>query len=198
MKRIIFTAVLIMCVLSVGMNGAIAPQGKLLDYQIVGLESKAWVVTANEVGTGNVVKFRLPPSAFMGKTFDANLGKINPGQKFSVRGPRNARLNQLVMTKGLPGAEGKGRGVKRLRRRVMPVQQSTPLAWEVLTVDPNRWVVTARNRSSKKTVKIKVDPNCFIGFRFKASLRGIKNGKGFSIVTPNNAPLPNCCTLLSK
>lgn len=198
MKRIVLISILIFCVMSVGIDAAHPPRGELLEYQVVKLESSAWVVTANEVGTGNVVKFRLPPSVFKGQTFDAELGNVKPGQKFIARAPRNARLNQLIMTRGLPGEDGKRRGVKRIRRTVVTGQQAAAMAWEILTVDPNRWVVTARNRNSKKTVKFKVDPNCFIGFRFKASLRGIGNGKGFSIVTPNNVPFTRCCTLLSK
>lgn len=198
MKRTIISTVLVLFVLAAGISASVTPQGDMLEYQVVSLEASAWVVTANEVATGNVVKFRLPPSVFKGQTFDAELDNVQPGQKFVARAPRNARLNQLIMTHGLPGEDGRRRGVKRIRRMVIPGQQAAAMAWEILSVDPNRWVVTARNRHSKKTVKFKVDPNCFIGFRFLASLKGIGNGKGFSIVTPNAVPFSRCCTLLSK
>lgn len=198
MKRAILLVILIVCAVTTVWSDVKSSQGKLLEYQVVGLEANAWVVTANEVATGNVVKFRLPPSVFKGQTFDAQLENVQPGQKFVARAPRNARLRQLIMTKGLPGADGKRRGVKRIRRTAIASQQAVVLAWEILSVDPGRWVVTARNRRTKKTVKFKVDPNCFIGFRFKASLKGIRRGNGFSIVAPNTVPFASCCTLLSK
>ncbi|UCH93004.1 MAG: hypothetical protein JSV88_22310, partial [Candidatus Aminicenantes bacterium] len=63
-------------------------------------------------------------------------------------------------------------------------------------VDPRRWIVTAKNRRTQKVAKFQAHPEAFTGFRFLANLRGIKKGEGFAIVTPNNQPMNNCCTLL--
>jgi hypothetical protein len=75
---------------------------------------------------------------------------------------------------------------------------SGPLAWEILHVDARKWIVKARNRKTHKTIKFKVQPESFKGFRFQANLRGIRKGEGFSIVTPNNVPINNNCKLLES
>jgi hypothetical protein len=187
-------AVLALAAMTVLVQGAMPP-GEELEYKVLSINPENWVVTAQETATGNVVKFRLPPSVFKGKTFDADLGSIHKGQRFSARGPRNARLNQLIMEKALPG-EGpmRVRGKRaKLRSRL---SASTPLTWEILHVDPRKWIVTAKNRRTHKVAKFQAHPEAFTGFLFKANLRGIKKGRGFSIVTPNNQPLNNIATLL--
>ena len=187
-------AVLALAAMTVLVQGAMPP-GEELEYKVLSINPENWVVTAQETATGNVVKFRLPPSVFKGKTFDADLGSIQKGQRFSARGPRNARLNELIMEKGLPG-EGpmRVRGKRaKLRSRL---SASPPLTWEILHVDPRKWIVTAKNRRTHKVLKFQAHPEAFTGFLFKANLRGIKKGRGFSIVTPNNQPLNNVATLL--
>ncbi len=171
-----------------------SPKGEVLEYKVVSIESKGWVVTAEETATGNVVKFRLPPAVFKGKTFDANLETLKAGQRFSVRGPRNARLSQLIMERPL----AKGLQKKRMMRAKLRASLSKPLAWEILHVDARLWIVTARNRKSHRTIKFKVQPESFTGFLFRANLRNIRKGEGFSIVTPNNQPMNNNCTLLES
>jgi hypothetical protein len=85
---------------------------------------------------------------------------------------------------------------KRLKRPGLLGPPVTPLGWEILHVDARKWVVTARNRRTQKVAKFQAHPEAFTGFRFRADLRNIGKGQGFSIVTPNNAPMPNCATLL--
>lgn len=170
------------------------PEGELLEYEVKAVDAQGWVVTAQEVATGNVVKFRLPPAAFKGQTFDANLASLRQGERFSVRGPRNARLNNLVMESS--PAEGKGPQLKQGRGAGLRVLPGRPLTWEILHVDARKWIVTARNRQTHKIIKFQAHPEAFAGFRFRANLRNIGKGKGFSIVTPNNAPMMNVCTLL--
>jgi hypothetical protein len=170
------------------------PQGELLEYEVKSVDARGWIVTAQEVATGNVVKFRLPPAVFKGQTFDADLASLKQGQRFSVRGPRNARLNNLIM-KSPPG-EGKGQRLRRSRRAALRISPGQPLTWEILHVDARKWIVTARNRQTRKVIKFQAHPEAFAGFRFRANLRNIGQGKGFSIVTPNNVPMPNVCTLL--
>lgn len=186
------SAVLALGVMTVLVQGAMPP-GEELEYKVLSINPENWVVTAQETATGNVVKFRMPPSVFKGQTFDANLGSIQKGQRFSVRGPRNARLNQLIMEKSLPG-ERPLRG--RSRRAKMRLQPSAPLTWEILHVDARNWIVTAKNRQTHKVLKFQAHPEAFTGFLFRANLRGIKKGRGFAIVTPNNQPMNNIATLL--
>jgi hypothetical protein len=85
---------------------------------------------------------------------------------------------------------------KRLKRPGLLGPPVTPLGWEIISVDPAKWIVTARNRRNQKIAKFKAHPEAFRGFRFRADLRSIGKGQGFSIVTPNNVPMSNCATLL--
>lgn len=170
-------------------------KGEKLEYKVISIDPGSWVVTAREVATGDVVKFRLPPSVFKGQTFEADPGAMRKGQRFSVRGPRNARLNQLKLEKGLPGEPQSRRGQRGRLGAERPLL-SQPLAWEILNVNPRKWIVTAKNRHTHKVAKFQAHPEAFTGFLFHANLRGIKKGQGFAIVTPNNQPINNCCTLL--
>ncbi len=185
------TAVFAFFVMTAAVQGA-RPQGDVLEYAVISIEPQGWVVTARETASGDVVKFRLPPAVFKGQTFDANIDELNAGQRFSVRGPRGVRLGQLVVEDPLPPGPPPGRGLKP-----QPGGQSgETLTWEIVHVDARRWIVTARNRQSHRTAKFRVHPDSFNGFRFLASLRGINKGQGFSIVTPNDVAMADCCTLL--
>ncbi len=168
------------------------PRNEMLEYEIISIDPQGWIVTARETATGNVVKFRLPPAVFKGQTFDANLDTPKPGNRFSVRGPRNARLNRLVMTKPLSRKLSTKRG-PRIRRSVPMIKA---LTWEIVNVDAPRWIVTAKNRRTGKILKFKAHPEAFTGFRFRADIRSIGQGEGFSIVTPNERAMENACTLL--
>ena len=168
------------------------PQGEVLEYKVVNIEPRGWVVTARETATGNLVKFRLPPAVFKGKTFSANLQSVKTGQRFSVRGSRNARLSKLVVVKPLAGVKG----VAKLKKRRLVGPRVRALGWEIVHVDARRWIVTAKNRQSRKIAKFRVHPEAFTGFRFRANLRSIGKGQGFSIITPNDLPMSRCCTLL--
>jgi hypothetical protein len=185
-------AVLALAAMTVLVQGAMPP-GEKLEYKVLSINPENWVVTAQETATGNVVKFRLPPTVFKGKTFDADLGALRKGQRFSVRGPRNARLDQLTIVKPLPGER---RPLRRGLKAKLRSQTSTPLAWEILHVDARKWVVTAKNRLTHKVAKFQAHPEAFTGFLFRANLKGIKKGQGFAIVTPNNQPINNVATLL--
>ena len=190
MIAIIFFAALAFTGMSIGLKGG-HTQDKVLEYEVISVEPSNWIVTARENESGEVMKFRLPPSVFKGKTFDANLVKVQPGQRFSVKGSRNARLNELIIEKPLPGPKP-GRGsLSRLSG-----ENEELLAWEILHVDAKTWIVTSKNRQTHKIAKFRVHPEAFNGFRFKANIRGIEKGKGFSILTPNYMPMNNVATLL--
>lgn len=181
--------------LTVSPAPAKAAPGEMLEYEVISINPGNWVVTAKEVANGNVVKFKLPPNVFKGKSFDANLRALRKGQRFSVRGPRNARLSQLIMQS--PGRAARARKQqKRLRRPGLLGPPARRMNWIIQNVDPRTWVVTARHSKTGKIAKFKTHPEAFKGFRFKADLNTIKQGQGFSIVTPNNSPINNVATLM--
>jgi hypothetical protein len=190
-------AVLGLAVMTVLLPGSM-PAAEDLEYKVLSIDPESWVVTAQETATENVVKFKLPFAAFKGKTFDADLGAVQQGQRFSVRGPRNARLDKLIMEEPLPGKPPLtvDRRTKLRQRVKIRRRPSKPLAWEILHVDARKWIVTAKNNQTQKVVKFQAHPEAFTGFLFRANLQGIKKGRGFAIVTPNNQPMKNVCTLL--
>jgi len=169
----------------------------MLEYEVISIEPGSWLVTAKEVASGEIVKFQLPPSAFKGKSFDAELGNIKQGQKFGVRSPNNDSLSNLVVHKGLPLKNERDRKHRQpLIKRELLGPPTPPLKWEILEVDPQAFIVTARNRQNAETAKFKVDPAAFRGFRFKANLRGIRQGQGFKLVAREAKSFQNACTLL--
>lgn len=188
---IVLFAVLALAAMTVLLQGG-TPAGEELEYKVMSIDPQGWIVTAQETATGNVVKFRLPPSAFKGQTFDADIETLQMGQRFSVQGPKNAQLNQLILEEPPSGdpPPGQGRGAN------MRHQASSPLTWEILHVDARKWIVTAKNRRTNKVAKFQTHPDAFNGFIFRASLRGIQKGQGFAVVVPNNQPMNNVCTLL--
>lgn len=164
---------------------------EILDYEVTAVNPQNWVITAKEISTGEILSFKLPPSVFHGQTFDAKLEGMVPGQKFEVRGPRNAPLNNLIVERPTrrAGEKGRGRPVKRMGRA------TRRLAWEIVNVDSAEWIVTAKNKNNK-TIRFKIDPQSFIGFRFRADLSGIQKGAGFTLIAPNDSPITKSCVLL--
>lgn len=69
-----------------------------------------------------------------------------------------------------------------------------PGQYEVLSVDAQRWVATARGPGG--TVEIEIDPDAFVGYRFKAPVRGLKRGEGFALLALNQKPIEACCKLV--
>lgn len=173
------------------------PRGEALEYVVKSIDPGTWIVTAAEAKSGKLVKFRLSPTLFKNQTFDADLKNTKKGQKFVAKGPRNARLNNMEMLNPLPETEKPRKGSMRGGKGML-IGGSTGngLQWQVIHVDPKQWIVKAKHRRKGKMIKFRVDPNCFNGFRFRANLKGVKKGKGFSIIAPNAQPFLNCCTLL--
>ena len=165
-----------------------------LEYSVISIDAKSWIVTAKEVVSGNSVKFRLPPSAFKGKTFNANLKDIKKGQPFVVRGPRNALLEDLQMVE----VRGVKKFTKKRHQKIRPNQFPVEnlLDWEIIDIDVNNWMVASKNRKTGESIKFKVNPNGFIGFKFKANLTKIRQGQGFKMIAPNSHEFRNCCTLV--
>jgi len=168
-------------------------KNQFLEYSVISIDPAKWLVTAREVTSGNVLTFRLPPAVFHGQTFDADIGKAKRGRRFSVTPPRNAPLHKLIMEDSPPGqSPGYNPGIGLNGETAISEQ----LSWEILHVDPTKWVVTAKHRQSRQVAKFSVNPQMFTGFRFLADLRGIRKGQGFSLRAPNDASFNDCCTLL--
>ncbi len=169
--------------------------GTVLEYQVVSVDVRTWVVTAKEVATGNTVKFRMPPSSFIRQTFAADLKNVKRGKRFAVRGARNSRLQNMVMKTPV-----KMMKTRKMRRPVKSLRmnkgRAARLPWAITHVDGSKWIVKAKNSRTGKVIAFKVDPNGFKGLRFYASLQGIRKGRGFAIMTPDDFNLARCCTLI--
>jgi hypothetical protein len=178
--------------LAVASRAAEENEAGLLDYEVISVDPAGWIVTAKEMESGQIVKFRLPPAVFHGKTFDADLSSLQVGQLFSVQGQKNVHMHHLQVEQPLPG--------EALTKRALKAHnigaEGGVLTWEILNVNPRQWTAPAKNRSTQKIIKIKVIPEAFVGFLFRANLRGIKKGESFTLVTPNDVPMANCCRLL--
>jgi hypothetical protein len=189
-----FSAFLICAAFVPGITGFALPEpspAELTEYEVKLIDPASWTVTATDTSTGNIIKFRLPPSVFVGQTFDASLQDVKAGQLFSIKGPKNTRLKRLAMV-----SAGKIRANRapRIKWDVTPPQ--APMAWKILSVDAKDWIVKAQNTRSNKIIRFKVHPKSFAGFRFRANTAGISQGQRFAIIAPNEAPMADCATLL--
>lgn len=169
-------------------------KNEIIEYEVLSIDQQNWIVSAKEVGTENEIKFRMPPEIFKGQTFDADFANGKLGQRFSIRGSKNAKLNNLIMER--PIIKGKTRFMRSIANNETVPAPDGGLGWQIENVDSKNWIVTSRNRFTNQVVQLQVHPDSFIGFRFKADLRSIQRGQGFSIFTPNELPMNNCCTLL--
>lgn len=186
----VFFAALILIWMSAP-SAALAAPGDTLEYEVISIDPASWIVTAKETATGETVKFRLPTSVFHGQTFDADVESLQEGQRFSVKGPRNARLNNLVMD-----SPGRIRAGKSGLKRPMMAPGRANLSWEIINVNAQSWIVKAKHRQTNKMLRFKVHPESFQGFRFKADLTGISKGQNFAIIAPNDFAMTDCASLL--
>ncbi len=169
-----------------------------LEYEVVSIDPTTWTVSARETASGTMVKFKMPPAVFKDKTFAADLGGRGAGQRFSATAPRNARMSNLKLESAPPpGPPGRTspRAAPPPPGRAAPPPPAAG-GYRILTVD-NSWAVTARDTASGETIRFRVDPKAFEGYRFRASLRGLSRGAAFSLVAPNHRPIADCCTLMA-
>ncbi len=182
-----------------------------VDFEVVSIDPRSWVVTARDVSSGEQFRFKVPHRVFEGQRFTAE--PTGGGESISVRGMPDARLDKLVLETPL-GAPGLGRRneLRGVPGRQRPPQRPPafepprrpdlragaggPRAYQVVSVDPRQWIVTARAEDGS-TLKLRIDPDSFAGFRFRADIARLRKGQGFSLFAPNEKPLENCCTLLS-
>jgi hypothetical protein len=179
------------CLALAALAGVGSIYGEVLEYEITALNPLTWVIAAKEVATGEILQFRLPPTVFKGHTFDADLEGVSPGQKFRVRGPKNAVIENAIVEKPTNRAGGQGRGQVVRKKPAAPPR----LGWEIIEVNAAELTITARNRSNR-TIVFKVEPKSFIGYRFTADLAGVEKGGAFTIVSPNLSPLSESCVLI--
>ena len=190
-----------------------------VEFEVVSLDERTWSVTARDVETGETLRFKLPPKAFVGQRFTADLGGTAPGQKVTVQAPPGARIEQAVVESPLgtglgrsglsndryerqerrpPGPTGFGdRQRDRNRSRHPGARSSGPMEYEILSVDQRTWTVTARG-SDGETVTLEISPEAFIGFRFSAPVSDLQAGQGFALMATNERPLLDCCRVKSS
>lgn len=70
---------------------------------------------------------------------------------------------------------------------------SGEVAYRVVAVQSQSWIVTARNLESGQQARFKLNPRAFEGKSFEADLGGSGPGQRFTVVAPRNEPLTGCC-----
>lgn len=193
-----FTAVMTFICFTM-MNYAGTSDGPTPEYIVMNIDAKSWIVTAKELMTGNIVKFRLPPSAFKGKTFSADLKNIRKGHPFTARNPKYARLSQPPQVIDAAHREPKSYKYKGSKNKQIPMGPPPQrLEWEILELNAATWVVKAKNSRTKETIQFKASPKGFIGFKFKANISNIRKGQGFTLITSDSHTFKNCLKLLKR
>ena len=204
-------------------------------FEVLAIDRESWVVTARDLESGEEFRFRLPPEAFRGQRFRADVSGAGAGQRISVDGEPNARLPQGLVerplgaagrSEGTFGAPGAGDGERGADRYAVPAGPGKyavgseqrapskhtdrpgplsgrgggaagPKGYEVVAVDAGTWTVTARGDDGA-TVALEVDPQAFVGYRFRASVKDLRAGEGFELTADNESPLANCCTVKDR
>ncbi len=196
--------------------------GEEIAFEVQSVDARSWVVTARDLETGELFSFRLPPESFRGQRFQADLGGGGPGEKITVQAPPGARLDKAViqqpMAAGGPSARSSARGTGLDRgqpsapggrpggvggrsgpsRQLHPGRRAAgPIEYQVISVDSRNWQVEARG-SDGSTVTLGVDPQAFVGYRFRAAVKNLRAGQGFELLATNDRPLENCCTVKGR
>lgn len=77
------------------------------DFEIVDVEPRSWTVTASRTGSGETVRFRVDPSAFVGYEFRASLVDLRRGGGFGLIGVNDSPLrNCCTLVEGAGGPPG--------------------------------------------------------------------------------------------
>jgi hypothetical protein len=187
--------------------------GEWLEFEVVSVDPANWTVAARDVQSGEEFQFRVPPQSFTGQRFMADLGSATAGQPVDVQGEPDAQLERLMVESPLgvtrrgttagPGSRPvPGRGSPpgadygRPDPRTQPGSPSQgPMQYRVEAFDSTTWIATARGPDNS-VVKLKIDPETFVGYRFKARVRSLQRGQGFPLLAMNQNPIRRCCTLV--
>ena len=186
-KLSVWTRFSFLACLAVGVSSSVAAADGLLQYRITSIDPNSWEVTAQQLGTGESIRFVMKANTFKGKTFNADLSGVNAGDSFSVRGPRNERVQASALRRA-PAANQNA-------RNTTAGPKGANGEWEIVSVNPSNWIVTARKKGAG-AVRFSVSPQSFVGFEFQASVQDVAAGRGFTVVTPNNSAMANCCRML--
>ncbi|MCP4203957.1 MAG: hypothetical protein GY769_18725 [bacterium] len=207
-------------------GGGLQEGAQMLDFEVVSVDPRQWIVSARDVESRDEFQFRMPPQSFQGQRFTVDLSAARAGQPIEVRGQSNVKIDELVVDAplGMSGVGGGADGEKGRPRRPdysrdpgrrppsapdyaprpprapsddgFKAERGGPMEYRVESFDPQGWVVTARG-SDGSTIKLKVDPDAFVGYRFRAPVRNLRRGQGFTILALNQRPIEDCCTLVS-
>ena len=196
--------------------------GETLDFEVVSVMRQELMVVARDVESGDEFRFRMPAQSFQGQEFTADLSAAPAGGKVAVQGKPNAKLDKLVLEAplGLSRSGGDASGGRRpgYRPRSPEAAGKPPrrpgdksgdrygfgrqkpggggeMQYRIESFDPQEWILTARG-SDGSTVRLAVDPEAFVGFRFRAPVRSLRRGEGFAILALNQEPIENCCTVV--
>lgn len=193
----------------------------MVAFEVQSVDPQSWVVTAQDLESGEMLRFRLSPDAFRGQRFRADLAGARSGAKISIQGTPGVRLDQAVVERPqeeslsespLSGARTFDREGQRppaasrgpaqrpgaMRGGALPGRQGAgPIDYEVISVDARNWQVEARG-SDGETVSLEIDPKAFAGYRFSASAKNLRAGEGFELLAANETPLADCCVVKSS
>jgi hypothetical protein len=189
------------------------------EFEVVSVQAGQWTVVARDVDTGEEFEFRMPPQTFRGQVFSADLSGAGEGQRIDVQGQPEAKLDQATLQTPLGqggggGGLGGGSGVGGMRRQEPPRtdfstrnpyprsggergREGGPMQYRIDSIDPDRWTVSARGGDGSM-IELKIEPEAFVGYRFKAPVRSLRAGEGFAILALNQRPIEGCCTVVGS
>lgn len=187
------------------------------EFEVVSVEPGQWTVVARDLQTGEEFRFRIPPQSFRGQVFSADLANAAEGQRIDAQGQPQATIEQATMQtplgQGEGGSSGRMPGREGMRRQAPPRTDfgsrnpyprgggpgdgGGPMQYRVESFDQSSWVVSARGGDGSM-VELKIDPNAFVGYRFKAPVRSLRSGEGFAILALNQKPIEGCCTVVES
>jgi len=169
------------------------------EFVITAFDKVAWTVTARESATNREFKFYLPADVFKGQTFSMEGPVPRPGMPFVVRGPKNVRMDNMVVRQHIPGKRMEDKQQSGKPGMNTPPAAGFPsqrLDWEIVELDAKEFIVKARNEPTKRTIRFRVNTDCFIGMRFLANPGNLLIGASFQLVVPNRDAFKGCCTML--
>jgi len=169
-----------------------------LEFTIDRVDPVSSTVFATDA-SGQQLQFHLPPKAFVGKRFDADLSPSGQGERFSARGEPNAQLTG-ESPRGFRGGGPPSRPQRPSREDRGPAAaaQQEDLEYQITQVDgtPDGFRVIARGKAGRQIVFL-VHADVWRGYRFTVDAEKLRGGGTFDLTAPNASDLRNCCTLIS-
>jgi len=149
--------------------------------------------------SGQQLQFHLPPKAFVGKRFDADLSSVAQGNRFSAHGEPNAQMTG-ESPRGFRGGGPPSRPQRPSRedRGQAGSAQQGDLEYQVAQVDgtPEGFRVVARGKAGRQIIFM-VHADAWRGYKFTVDADKLRGGGTFDLTAPNASEMTNCCTLIS-